>query len=176
MTTARDQILSIADILTQSGFSKGALYHHFKDKDALFDATIDQFFLRFFEVGRPEDSEETLLDVLRDLADGYVRLFAAIEGLTSDRTRYYRFVFAILPMVRVEMTEQLAQVRLRLVNAAARDQANGDFGSDLDPARIADLCLSAIEGTGVLLALEQDKDVQLAFAEMVRNVQIALHI
>lgn len=33
---------SMADLVAVTGLSKGAVYHHFKDKDALHDAAIEQ--------------------------------------------------------------------------------------------------------------------------------------
>ncbi|MGC9331766.1 MAG: TetR/AcrR family transcriptional regulator, partial [Bacteroidales bacterium] len=37
--------VSINEIVNKAGVSKGALYHHFKNKEALFESTIQKYFL-----------------------------------------------------------------------------------------------------------------------------------
>lgn len=39
---------SMAQLVTASGLSKGAVYHHFQGKQEIYDFVIETFFLRFF--------------------------------------------------------------------------------------------------------------------------------
>ena len=58
---------SVNQVVRHAGVTKGALYHHFKDKDELFRAVV----------------EEVKLEVTQRAADAY---FAAAEGTDPDRS------------------------------------------------------------------------------------------
>ncbi len=164
---------SISDIVTASGFSKGAVYHHFKDKDALHDATIDHFFLSYFaDVEAPQ--AQGLEVTIDDLTSGYIRLLEAIAKITPDRIAYYRFLFAVLPKVKPAMVEQIAVTRARLIAAVEYDQHAGLLAPSHSPERIADQCLALIEGTGLLLAIEDQKDIVTSFRNIACDLQKTL--
>jgi AcrR family transcriptional regulator len=162
---------SMADLVTATGFSKGAVYHHFRDKDALYDAAIEHFFLRFFGADErlAPAADEGLGVVLDDLCAGYVRLMDAVSAVVPDRIAYYRFVFSILPRVKLQIRGQIADARTRITAAAARDQARGKLAESLDPAAIADHCLALIEGTALLCVTEGRKDIAAALEQSVGN-------
>ncbi|APR53390.1 TetR/AcrR family transcriptional regulator [Sphingomonas koreensis] len=162
---------SMADLVAVTGLSKGAVYHHFKDKDALHDAAIEHFFLRFFgadEVAATSESEG-LDAVLADLCAGYVRLLDAISAVVPDRAAYYRFVFSILPKVKDQLRGQIADARRRIAAAAAFDLGQGILVESLESRTIADHCLSLIEGTALLCVVEGREDVATALARSVEN-------
>lgn len=155
---------SMADLVNATGLSKGAVYHHFKDKDALYDAAIGHFFLRFFGADQASApaADEGLGAVLDDLCAGYARLMDAVSTVVPDRIAYYRFVFAILPRVKTQIRGQLADARARVLAAAMRDRARGTLLESLDPAAIADHCLALIEGTALLGVIEGREDIAAA--------------
>lgn len=149
---------SIADLVAASGLSKGALYHHFRDKAALQDATIQHFFLRYFEPvpdrASPASDTESLGEVVDELVAGFERLIAGVAAVVPDFGTYYRFIFSILPKVRAAMTAQIAASTQRLVAAIERDQAGGALRRDLSPTAVARQILALIEGTAVLAVVE----------------------
>ncbi len=152
---------SMADLVAATGLSKGAVYHHFKDKEALHDAAIEHFFLRFFgtEGAATPAEKETLDAVLTDLCAGYVRLMDAISTVVSDRIAYYRFIFSILSKVKDQIREEMAGARQRIIFAAALDQKLGALSVSLTPEAIADHCLALIEGTALLCVVEGRGDI-----------------
>lgn len=162
---------SMADLVAVTGLSKGAVYHHFRDKDALHDAAIEHFFLRFFgtdDVTAPAGNEG-LDAVLADLRMGYVRLMDAISEVVPDRAAYYRFVFSILPKVKDQLRGQIADARSRIGAAARFDLKQGRLAESLDSEAIADHCLSLIEGTALLCVVEGREDIAPALEQSVED-------
>lgn len=152
---------SMADLVAVTGLSKGAVYHHFRDKDALHDAAIEHFFLRFFgsDEGTAPAGNEGLDAALADLCAGYARLMDAISEVVPDRAAYYRFIFSILSKVKDQVSGQIAEARTRIVAAARFDRERGALAESLDPAAIADHCLALIEGTALLCVVEGREDI-----------------
>jgi AcrR family transcriptional regulator len=162
---------SMADLVAVTGLSKGAVYHHFKDKDALHDAAIEHFFLRFFggdEAVAPT-GEEGLDEVLGDLCVSYVHLMDSVSTIVPDRAAYYRFVLSILPKVQVHIGGQIATTRKRVVAAAALDQEQGALSDTLAPEAIADHCLALIEGTALLCIVEGREGIAQALDQSVES-------
>lgn len=162
---------SMADLVAATGLSKGAVYHHFRDKDALHDAAIEHFFLRFFgaDGARAPAGNEGLEVVLADLCADYVGLMDAVSTVVPDRTAYYRFVFSILPKVKTHIRGQIADARTRIAAAAAYDKARGHLTEMLDPGTIADQCLALIEGTALLCVVEGREGIAPALEQSVAN-------
>jgi AcrR family transcriptional regulator len=162
---------SMADLVTATGLSKGAVYHHFRDKDALHDAAIEHFFLRFFggDGAVAPAGNEGLDVVLADLCADYVRLMDAVSTVVPDRTAYYRFVFSILPKVKNHIGSQIVETRKRLIAAAALDQERGALSTRLSAEAIADHCLALIEGTALLCVTEGRKDIAAALEQSVES-------
>jgi AcrR family transcriptional regulator len=162
---------SMADLVAVTGLSKGAVYHHFRDKDALHDAAIEHFFLRFFgpDEGAAPAGDEGLEAVLADLCAGYVRLMDAISTVVSDRTAYYRFVFSILPKVKDQIRGQIVDARTRIAAAASFDRDRGALAESPDSNGVADHCLALIEGTALLCVVEGREDIAPSLEQSIEN-------
>ncbi|QCI67256.1 TetR/AcrR family transcriptional regulator [Phreatobacter stygius] len=160
---------SMADLVQASGLSKGAVYHHFADKDALHDATIQYFILRFFEPGdgTAGGAEATLDAVVQDIWSGYARLLEAISAVVPDIGAYHRFLFSILPKVKPVIAARIGEARAQVAAAARREQDRGRLTLALPPDIIADQCLGLVEGTGLLCLLEGKDDVETAFRRVI---------
>ncbi|KIH84159.1 TetR/AcrR family transcriptional regulator [Pseudomonas batumici] len=159
---------SLSNLVKASGLSKGAFYHHFKDKEALHDATIHYFFIRFFTSAEPEEveplkSEPGLEEIVGELYSGYSHLIAEIATITPDLSAYYRFLFSILPKIKPVIAQQIAAARLRIASSVRRDQDQGRFSLSLSPDVVADQCLALIEGAGLLCVLEGKESIDTVF-------------
>jgi len=152
---------SMSDLVAATDLSKGAVYHHFKDKDALHDAAIEHFFLRFFGAGEAAVAPEAGLEqVLDGLCASYARLLQNVAATVPDMAAYYRFLFAILPKVRPFIADQITAARTLVADAARRDQQAGRIGIIHSPEVVADQCLALIEGGGLLCILEGKSDIR----------------
>lgn len=142
---------TMMDLVRASGFSKGAFYHHFKNKEDLYHATIEHFFLRYFQEAPPSENL-SLKELALGFAGGYARMLSEVQLVVPDLTAYYRFLFSVLPRVRPELQSFQQQARAALVLACQRDCPL----SPINPEEAADHVLSLIEGAGVLTVMQQE--------------------
>jgi len=150
---------SLNDLVKACGLSKGALYHHFADKDALHDATIDYFFGRFFPHDAPPSEEASPEQIVSEMGEGLIALIGEISRITPDIAAYYRFVLSILPKVRQSTAHQLSAAQTRLARAIERAQAQGTIAAPLPPEALAFHCLASIEGAAFLCAVTGEEDM-----------------
>src|SRR5512139_864625 len=143
------QAASLAQILADTGLTKGALYHHFADKKALGLAVVD-------EVIRPRLAEmmfEPLVDTHQPLA----ALQALFAAKAAEDDPYPVKLGCPLNNLMQEMSPVDESFRLRLnavfqawvgVVAAAleRGKASGEVRADVDAGSTAFFIVSALEG------------------------------
>jgi len=137
---------SLARILESVPFSKGAVYHHIANKDALLDAVIDRFFTAQVtpdRASRPADAE----GLAHLLVDEYVD---AIDAVTPFATplAYYAFLSSVAAR---------AGDAIRAAHQEALTELSASFRArGLSPARaglLAGDLIALIEGTGMLSVL-----------------------
>ncbi|MDO9590609.1 MAG: helix-turn-helix domain-containing protein [Microcella sp.] len=141
---------SLARILTEVPYSKGALYHHFESKEALLEAVIERFFTA--SVTQPDRPRPTTPSALaRRLVDDYVD---AIESIATVATplAYYAFLTAVAPRIqpalhaaRTHIAEELT-ASIESVMPSEHETAARDIAGDL---------MALVEGSGMLDVLQQ---------------------
>ncbi|MDZ3832792.1 MAG: TetR/AcrR family transcriptional regulator [Sphingopyxis sp.] len=185
MTSARNRIIeaafrlflkqgyenaSMAELVAVTGLSKGAVYHHFRDKEALHDAAIDHFFLRFFSSTISGNVNSDKLDCVLDLdalvgamiAD-FSRLLETVTAIVPDVGAYYRFLFDALPKVRPFIRDRLSGAQAAVAVAMRCGQKRGQLNPSLDPDAAAMQCLAMIEGAALLCVLDGAGEWDAAF-------------
>ena len=165
---------SMNDLVRACGLSKGALYHHFADKDALHDATIDYFFTRFFPSETPDCGSESAAQVLSGMGESLIAVIAAVGAVTPDTAAYYRFVLAILPKVRQPAAGQLEEAQARLARAIHRGQDRGEISVAVPADALARQCIAAVEGTAFLCAVTGEGDVAARLRSAIRDLILLL--
>lgn len=166
---------SMNDLVKACGLSKGALYHHFADKDALHDATIDYFFTRFLPA-ESASSENAPADlILSEMGESLIALIVEVSRIAPDTAAYYRFILSILPKVRQSTTQQLTLAQARLAQAVRRGQAQGDIHTALSPEALAFQCLASIEGTAFLCAVAGESDIAAKVRSTIHDLTLLLH-
>lgn len=138
---------SLAQILDAVPYSKGALYHHFANKEALLDAVIERFFTALIETPqRPRPTTATALT--RRLVDDYV---GSLEEIAQRSTvlAYYSFLTAIAPRATQAIRDARAAVVAELVAALALEHHPPS-----DPETVASDVIAIVEGHGLVAAMQ----------------------
>lgn len=152
---------TMADLVASSGLSKGAFYHYFRDKQALFDACIERFFIAFLPA--PEDAPESFDDAVRVMAEGYAAALVRAREACGEPAAYLRFVLAMLPARRPALVALIGQGRDGLAALYRREHPQASARL----ARVeADRMLALIEGIGVLAAVVDDPDPAACFRRL----------
>ena len=85
---------SIAQLVTNSGLSKGAFYHHFKSKQAVYEYVIDCYFLSYYRDFDWVLFEKLTLDEFKDeITNMYIEFISQIKILTQNNPSKYFILF-----------------------------------------------------------------------------------
>lgn len=110
----------LSQILKASGLSKGAFYHYFPTKEAVYKEVVNSFFLKpmlgmDFEEIRTND----LKDTRASLTLAYEQLPEAVAAAGVDMTRYFALFFESLSRLP-EFKEIVQKHYAKLLNAFAQ--------------------------------------------------------
>lgn len=152
--------LTMAELVAESGLSKGAFYYYFKDKASIYEACIDRFFDSFLP--EPTDEPSSALAFIMALAEGYSRALEAAVEACGDATAYLRFVLSASEARRRRFAEQAAGARERIAGLLG-----GEGYSSGEAQAEARRILALLEGAGVIAALSHDAAKDEGIAEIV---------
>ncbi len=169
------QAASLSNILDRTGLTKGALYHHFPDKDRLGHAVIEEVIRESLEtmVFEPlratSDPIGTLRDVIQRKAEKttseYVALGCPLNNLMQEMS-------PLDPDFKRRLTEILKTWQDVTTEALKRGQKAGQVRSDVDCRAAALFIVSAFEGCiGTAKNLQSVKEFRLCMAQLVGYVE-----
>lgn len=163
---------SMNDLVKASKMSKGAFYHYFEKKEDILLATLESFFLNYFQELPNVETRFNLEDAVDAVWLPYTKMFEDLAKITSDLVNYYRFLFTGLRyfpelQARVQETSQQTQVYLEVVLGKARSQKM--IRKSVDPAKAASQLIRLVEGTGLIITLEKQKNVRVTFTKHVHG-------
>lgn len=154
--------LVLAAVAAEAGYTRGALYHQFADKEALVLATVEWVHDTWFaEVGTAFEEDLPPVEALVELARRHaVYCRRDIAGVMAAlRVEFFSRDHPIGEAVRAEMTELIRRVR-HLIEAGRADGAIPP-GPPASAALAAGL-LAAVEGAVIALAGRPDEDEEVA--------------
>lgn len=134
------EAVSISEISKAIGFTKGALYHHFKNKEELFKSVVDKF-LVLPEINVDLDSIRLseFIEVSVSLFEKFIRtLFTSAGGFSpinylaffADAFRHYP-VYAQHTILFFE--KEIGKIQIAVENAIA----SGEIRNDVNPSIVA---------------------------------------
>lgn len=157
---------SIADLTAATGLTRGAFYHHFDAKDALFRAVVDHVRTTWAQtVGAQISASDDALEQLASLIGGHARLISSRPELCLVITGLSEEIRGSEP----ELADALHGVYRELIAVVeqllAAGQDAGQVRRDIDPHLVAIDIVGLLRGVscfGVLADLGLDVERTLA--------------
>lgn len=154
------QAASIADILQDTGLTKGALYHHFPTKQSLGLAVVDEVIgerlgkLLFDPIRQSERPVDALLDLVshihKKVSPDFVLLGCPLNNLMQEMS-------ALDPEFKSRLSGILKRWRDTIEWALVTGQKQGKIRSEVDAKATALFIVSAWEGCiGIAKNLQSD--------------------
>ncbi|OGL00657.1 MAG: hypothetical protein A3I14_13785 [Candidatus Rokubacteria bacterium RIFCSPLOWO2_02_FULL_73_56] len=148
------------DVLRESGVGKGNFYYHFKSKEELGHAILDQLVTSFIErtlepcfadpAGRPLAQIRCFLDrVLEAQRERHCVGGCPLGNLAAELSDVHEGF-------RTRLASVFAAWRERLTVALHRARRSGDIGAAARPEALADFLVASLEGAILLTKVSKD--------------------
>jgi AcrR family transcriptional regulator len=168
ITAAREELAehgletaSLDAICARAGFTRGAFYVHFKDRDDLIVAVVDRILTTFFDRviaggGEPEDLDRTVAQ--------YVAMVAGQAPEVGGRGRWHFHhtlaACARSPVLRERYAALERQAMDRVTAAAKAGQRAGAVRDDVPAGALGEILVILTLGIGVMVDLGIPFDLQ----------------
>lgn len=145
--------VSLAKILEATALSKGAFYHYFESKEALYAETIDRFlFAQADSIYKPSSSAlsfwERIQEILLNKKKGFEQ-FAQITGESMSLASFIQFVLQAIqyiPEVKSKVSAHMEK-EIGVYTLLTEDAIKtGELKADLDPGMIAEHIFNLLDG------------------------------
>jgi AcrR family transcriptional regulator len=165
---------SLGDILSRTALTKGALYHHFPNKDALGHALLDAIEQKIVErwltplQGKP-DPVSALCEVISDAVNGLtveeVELGCPLNNLAQEMS-------SLDEVFRIRVADVYSTWRDGIAAALADGQKRGTVAADIDPLNAAAFILASLAGCrGLAKNAKSSQLLRSCQRELTRYVQ-----
>lgn len=152
---------SMQQLVEASGFSKGAFYHYFKNKNDLYQEVINRYFLLFYhsiDWNLYFENKMTIKEIEKKIQDFYLDFVPQILALTKNGMSAYYIMyfeaFTLLPHFKEEIRKFYGNLEKLIINASDNINAPGKTAADI---------IAKYEGYLFLLAINPDLDIQSLF-------------
>lgn len=163
------QSVSLKDIITESQLSKGAIYHHFDSKYAIYLAALEEY---FFKILQNTSNQDEGLDFRQQIQLRYrraVQLFAFVEGHGATGNSFPIRTYFIFQLeserddaIRENVQKAIKIYRQEIIDAVQKAKTEGLIKLTLTSETIAFQIISMIEGLAIHhSALERGSEVFL---------------
>ena len=149
------QKTSLNDIITATNSSKGAIYHHFKSKHAIYLAAIEEYFFKLYSNLIIDDSTLSLSKRIENRYTFFVDLIDFVEksgdGVPFPIRRYFLFQLESEDdhIIREKVIETLHQYHLEIESIINNAINNKEIKIALTAPIIAQQLMSMIEGIAI---------------------------
>lgn len=158
---------SLDAICARAGFTRGAFYVHFRSRDELIAAVVEQAMGGFIDgVIASGEAGGDLPTIVRTFA---AAMRSGVFPLTGHM-RAHQVLEACLrsPTLHAKYLELLARARERLSATLARSQQAGVVRDDVDPAAMAQMLLALVLGVAVAAELRAPYDADAVSEDVLR--------
>ena len=168
---ARDGIdgPSLDAICARAGYTRGAFYGHFADRDDFLVAVMDEVGRRFLDaVLSAASGAHDLTSVAGRFLTALARGDYPLAGKRGVKPHQLLDACARSPRIRARYVALVEDAIARLGAVIGGDQARGVLRRDLDPAELARLLLAVVIGAHTMLELDMELDVARLGGQLVR--------
>jgi AcrR family transcriptional regulator len=170
---------SLSRLADEIGITKPAIYHYFKNKDALFHEVVSMFFR---EMGRWSASRFESCDTLKDLLHAFfdsLESFREVADIVlGERAKgaSYSFLELLLdaarrdPEVQKRIEAGFLLSRSTLKERLEEAQRRGEIRTDVDPEVVAFQIHALVEGTTLISYLDRSIDLDEMGKRMYRDI------
>lgn len=146
--------VTMKEIVTATGLSKGAFYHYFESKEQLFNEIIDSYYMTFFAIDYSKFNQQSLYefyhDYLKYIDNGTHELLSRFEGVKAQNAiNYYLLIFDAINLYpgflgkAMEMTKKEFNSWEQIIRTARQ---NGEIKSSMTDEQIAKIFTSSNDG------------------------------
>lgn len=157
--------MTFAAIGERAGYSRAMVTARFGSREGLIEALLDRLITRWHEQTYPAGHSNTGLESILALVD-------MARARSQDEPSALRVFYALLfeaiggePILRDRILAFHNDLRIRLVEVAARGQTDGSITRSVNPADEVNFVIGGIRGIAYQWLLEPDFDVARAFAQ-----------
>ena len=154
---------SMQQLVEVSGFSKGAFYHYFKNKNDLYKEVINCYFLQFYysiDWNVYFENKMTIKEIEERIQDFYLDFIPRILSFTENGMSAYYIMyfeaFTLLPHFKVEIKKFYYNLEKLIVNAVDNIEKSKKTATDI---------IARYEGYLFLLAINPDLDIKSLFEQ-----------
>lgn len=166
------QAASLSNILTDTGLTKGALYHHFATKHDLGLAVVDEIITRnftariFTPLGESKHPLNTIKETLR-----HKRAKPELIELGCPLSNLMQEMSPLDEQFRLRLNTLMQRWLDSVENALQRGQNQGQVRPDVHCANAALFIISALEGcVGIAKNMQSTKTYQRCFDQLIAYV------
>ena len=164
--------VSVSEIHKECGVSKGAFYHHFVSKDALYKEVLDRFFFSYFKRDDADYSDATVEQKFKDFAKTFIGPYKEISELLNEKqiTAYFRFLFQAANAfddIRQKVNRHFYTKGYYLYQILEQGKHAKEIKENINSKTIARQMLSTIIGITILEGIYDISDVQDRFDEII---------
>lgn len=166
------QAASLSSILTHTGLTKGALYHHFPAKQDLGLAVVDEVVGRVFEelmftpLQESKHPLKTIKEILRQkrAKPELIELGCPLSNLMQEMS-------PLDEQFRLRLTALMQRWLDSLADALRRGQKQGQVRPEINCAKASLFIVSALEGcVGIAKNMQSTKTYQQCFDQLIEYV------
>jgi AcrR family transcriptional regulator len=155
---ARGLDASLDDICAEAGYTRGAFYVHFKDREDLIAAVVAETNQQRVESllargEEPLDLERTIRAFAEAVRTG------AFPGVGAVQLHQFLAAVQRSKTVRDEQQRLIAEAKAKLAQAVREGQSAGSVRKDVKPEAVAEMLLALVHGSEVLAAYGKPADV-----------------
>jgi len=148
--------VSIKDIMNETGFSKGGLYHHFRGKEDIFFATLERYYFNLLNTGKFEDTQLSFRDRIKVRYAYAASIFSMVEKIGKEEIKFPIRTFFMFQLESEKHPEFIGRIRetvasyrgeIKMIVEKAIE--NREIKEGLSSEIVMQQIISMIEGTAI---------------------------